>query len=99
FLRLVSAMCLSTIFFFFFSSRRRHTRSKRDWSSDVCSSDLSLILLVLGLRIKLRCFQGDVEPAGFSTIRSSYQAVYRKFVCYSDHPQQVAHTYQHFVTL
>src|SRR5699024_11619201 len=25
----------------FFSSRRRHTRSKRDWSSDVCSSDLS----------------------------------------------------------
>src|SRR5438067_10008826 len=27
---------------FFFSSRRRHTRSKRDWSSDVCSSDLSI---------------------------------------------------------
>src|SRR5437868_14392624 len=25
----------------FFSSRRRHTRSKRDWSSDVCSSDLT----------------------------------------------------------
>src|SRR2546421_8831995 len=28
------------VFFFFFSSRRRHTRSDRDWSSDVCSSDL-----------------------------------------------------------
>src|SRR5690554_7154212 len=27
--------------FFFFSSRRRHTRCGRDWSSDVCSSDLS----------------------------------------------------------
>src|SRR5206468_8120886 len=26
--------------FFFFSSRRRHTSSDRDWSSDVCSSDL-----------------------------------------------------------
>src|SRR2546428_9000255 len=26
--------------FVFFSSRRRHTRSDRDWSSDVCSSDL-----------------------------------------------------------
>src|SRR5699024_11832475 len=26
----------------FFSSRRRHTRSKRDWSSDVCSSDLKV---------------------------------------------------------
>src|SRR5688572_32032544 len=29
-------------FFFFFSSRRRHTRFDCDWSSDVCSSDLSL---------------------------------------------------------
>src|SRR3712207_7661641 len=28
--------------FFFFSSRRRHTRYWRDWSSDVCSSDLKL---------------------------------------------------------
>src|SRR6266511_4610633 len=28
------------MFFFFFSSRRRHTRFSRDWSSDVCSSDL-----------------------------------------------------------
>src|SRR2546429_5496919 len=30
-------MCMC---FFFFSSRRRHTRCSRDWSSDVCSSDL-----------------------------------------------------------
>src|SRR5215217_1988533 len=30
------------MFFFFFSSRRRHTRYWRDWSSDVCSSDLEL---------------------------------------------------------
>src|SRR2546422_7322985 len=28
------------LYFFFFSSRRRHTRCSRDWSSDVCSSDL-----------------------------------------------------------
>src|SRR2546422_7990404 len=34
-------MCL--LFFFFFSSRRRHTRCSRDWSSDVCSSDLLLV--------------------------------------------------------
>src|SRR5699024_6680972 len=32
---------------FFFSSRRRHTRSKRDWSSDVCSSDLLVTLKYL----------------------------------------------------
>src|SRR5690606_9468530 len=30
--------------FFFFSSRRRHTRFSRDWSSDVCSSDLRTFL-------------------------------------------------------
>src|SRR5687768_2455682 len=30
--------------FFFFSSRRRHTRCSRDWSSDVCSSDLVLAM-------------------------------------------------------
>src|SRR5438067_13734154 len=35
------------MFGFFFSSRRRHTRSKRDWSSDVCSSDLDAILRAL----------------------------------------------------
>src|SRR5204863_6975049 len=38
---------MSLFFFFFFSSRRRHTRSLRDWSSDVCSSDL------FGIRGKL----------------------------------------------
>src|SRR5690625_6836939 len=31
------------IFLFFFSSRRRHTRWPRDWSSDVCSSDLKAV--------------------------------------------------------
>src|SRR5882762_774361 len=31
------------MFFFFFSSRRRHTRFKCDWSSDVCSSDLTIL--------------------------------------------------------
>src|SRR6266550_2308513 len=33
---------------FFFSSRRRHTRCSRDWSSDVCSSDLGPILIRRG---------------------------------------------------
>src|SRR5690606_40748159 len=31
---------------FFFSSRRRHTRFSRDWSSDVCSSDLEQVAFV-----------------------------------------------------
>src|SRR5699024_4983165 len=37
-IKIKSVVILS--YLFFFSSRRRHTRSKRDWSSDVCSSDL-----------------------------------------------------------
>src|SRR3712207_6990226 len=35
------SMCICLICVFFFSSRRRHTRYWRDWSSDVCSSDLA----------------------------------------------------------
>src|SRR5256885_6972534 len=35
------------LLFFFFSSRRRHTRLQGDWSSDVCSSDLLTLLVVL----------------------------------------------------
>src|SRR5690554_6960385 len=38
------------VVFFFFSSRRRHTRCGRDWSSDVCSSDLK------------KAMQNAVEP-------------------------------------
>src|SRR6266436_5705908 len=34
-------LSMRILFFFFFSSRRRHTRCSRDWSSDVCSSDLA----------------------------------------------------------
>src|SRR5690606_39476201 len=40
----------SVIFCFFFSSRRRHTRFSRDWSSDVCSSDLLTAQLARQLR-------------------------------------------------
>src|SRR5690606_40646607 len=38
------------LFQFFFSSRRRHTRFSRDWSSDVCSSDLTGNGLMAGKR-------------------------------------------------
>src|SRR6266508_6367418 len=35
--------------FFFFSSRRRHTRWPRDWSSDVCSSDLGPVVQIVSI--------------------------------------------------
>src|SRR6266550_8329021 len=37
---MLSVLVVLLVLFFFFSSRRRHTRCSRDWSSDVCSSDL-----------------------------------------------------------
>src|SRR2546429_6890281 len=42
--------------FFFFSSRRRHTRCSRDWSSDVCSSDLR--------RARVRVSEGERQRVG-----------------------------------
>src|SRR5690625_7912149 len=50
---------------FFFSSRRRHTRWPRDWSSDVCSSDLSPGIGLLGRALLLR----DVFPRPGLTLR------------------------------
>src|SRR3712207_8479647 len=47
------------VIFFFFSSRRRHTRYWRDWSSDVCSSDLAVPLIV-----RLDPVGGIGEPDG-----------------------------------
>src|SRR6266536_4890698 len=46
--------------FFFFSSRRRHTMSTRDWSSDVCSSDLEVLAPGL-LRVRVVVVGGLVQ--------------------------------------
>src|SRR5947209_16809362 len=46
--------------FFFFSSRRRHTRYWRDWSSDVCSSDLT----TSGMAFKIHGRVGDSPIIG-----------------------------------
>src|SRR5438270_11756590 len=48
--------------FFFFSSRRRHTRFDCDWSSDVCSSDLSDV--VLTHKIESEVFRDRDIPKG-----------------------------------
>src|SRR5271169_3885531 len=49
--------------FFFFSSRRRHTRCYRDWSSDVCSSDLAQ-------RIHAVLFHQGAPALGEGTLRT-----------------------------
>src|SRR5699024_11863505 len=61
-----SAACvcklIAIVLVFFFSSRRRHTRSKRDWSSDVCSSDLILADLLSRSSVMVSVY----EPAAQS---------------------------------
>src|SRR2546430_4715217 len=56
--------------YFFFSSRRRHTRFDCDWSSDVCSSDLTLAALV-GAVLLVRDGMGRMMGRGRLPVRSS----------------------------
>src|SRR3989442_11901059 len=64
--------------FFFFSSRRRHTRCGRDWSSDVCSSDLAIqqskgtCLLPFGILEK----HGPHLPLGTDLLNVRYAALH-----------------------
>src|SRR5207253_4616962 len=62
FMAVIGSLCLCSyffiFFFFFFSSRRRHTRWPRDWSSDVCSSDLDIN------RFYVRSSQNVMVPLG-----------------------------------
>src|SRR5690606_39411879 len=65
----------------FFSSRRRHTRFSRDWSSDVCSSDLneeswSTIVLIVFLSSRISPFTSTViflerSPAATAFVTSA----------------------------
>src|SRR2546429_9845884 len=71
--------------FFFFSSRRRHTRCSRDWSSDVCSSDLAAESLLQGVRADRHAYVlgshhliaapfGHLEPQRHRAVGSDDQA-------------------------
>src|SRR5215813_5655427 len=59
------------MWFFFFSSRRRHTRCGRDWSSDVCSSDLYRPVYVAerGVNLPALGFYVFAVPLAFGPIR------------------------------
>src|SRR6266542_6370256 len=53
---------LHMMIFFFFSSRRRHTRCYRDWSSDVCSSDLTHVKRLRELADGVAVLYERIEP-------------------------------------
>src|SRR5216684_1461514 len=63
-------------FFFFFSSRRRHTRCSRDWSSDVCSSDLDLQYVLTKIDVIENARKYFVHQRPFPAIRRADPVVY-----------------------
>src|SRR5436190_5866173 len=90
------------VVFFFFSSRRRHTRSLCDWSSDVCSSDLTLSVgPATANKLKELHLQVDLMPeeataariaeafAGFETIENLKMCLLRAEVANPDLPREL----------
>src|SRR2546421_2041686 len=69
------SILLCVYVFFFFSSRRRHTRSDRDWSSDVCSSDLLKIAHHGSKTSTSEPFLEAVHPA-FAVISAGFENLY-----------------------
>src|SRR2546422_3890821 len=70
-------VCALQFFFFFFSSRRRHTRCSRDWSSDVCSSDLVSPLrydAVQTSRMRLEAWDTKIVADRFRGLEAQCQA-------------------------
>src|SRR5690606_40621308 len=61
---------------FFFSSRRRHTSFSRDWSSDVCSSDLGAparLADTLHLDLRLSAASAAAGPAQLNNVAAAIQ--------------------------
>src|SRR5690625_2128220 len=82
-------VCCTFIIFFFFSSRRRHTRWPRDWSSDVCSSDLGWCRNVKGL---LRSFPPVTPEVPFVDPRIALPpSGGEQEVIGTDHPRKLPH--------
>src|SRR3712207_4616604 len=77
-------MCI----FFFFSSRRRHTRYWRDWSSDVCSSDVP----------RARAGQGAATAPSTREVHGSDDVKKGDHVTWNSHGQEVEGTVKRKIT-
>src|SRR2546422_7511755 len=67
---------------FFFSSRRRHTRCSRDWSSDVCSSDLTVNLI-------LHCLVGQVHHPANARGQAIYHLLLEIWIRSEEHTSEL----------
>src|SRR5690606_39513886 len=75
------------LLFFFFSSRRRHTRFSRDWSSDVCSSDLDEALN----EFLLRHAKQSHDKGGAKTYLAVSESIGKVLGYYSLSPASIAY--------
>src|SRR5690606_17835797 len=75
--------CMTDVFFF--SSRRRHTRFSRDWSSDVCSSDLEVLAEGLGEFLRRVFSNGDRHAVLIDDAQLLDQASRRAIACWMKH--------------
>src|SRR4030066_206658 len=71
---------------FFFSSRRRHTRCSRDWSSDVCSSDLEQTFLELIKILKTNGDPNSVKGIVFKKDGKIFETPQRAYMDFSNIP-------------
>src|SRR3712207_7185614 len=74
---------------FFFSSRRRHTRYWRDWSSDVCSSDLRELRLALGEQPAVAGPAGLEQPLPLRIAEEDHLAQVRAVAAHLGHHRPV----------
>src|SRR2546429_3899145 len=105
-------MHMHSVFCFFFSSRRRHTRCSRDWSSDVCSSDLRVRLAVDAVKefflvqkevagkhaLAVKLFEEITRDRKSTRLNSSHGYISYAVFCLKKKKQNVQHeSYQHYV--
>src|SRR5699024_12215147 len=74
-------LCYFIFVVFFFSSRRRHTRSKRDWSSDVCSSDLAFSFNMFIIAFMLKVYANLPEAFMFLWVTSGLSEFITMILC------------------
>src|SRR5690625_5867958 len=76
------SVSVNSFFLFFFSSRRRHTRWPRDWSSDVCSSDLRKLSPAGSTISLLHCFLRSPlqERAPLQPVAAKQRRVRRRYI-------------------
>src|SRR2546429_3297127 len=86
--RVVRRLRISCYIVFFFSSRRRHTRCSRDWSSDVCSSDLGLSFIAAYTWSKtLTDTDSALSASGSQVVQDFYNRKAEKAIASFDFPQ------------